>query len=162
MKASTRSSGGSFAERLEEAKRGSAAQLLFRGARLLNERALTRLRARGRSQASSAHTALLPHIDLEGTRLTEIARRMRVSKQAVDQTVSELEAVGMVSRVPDPSDGRARLVRFTAAGRRELLKGLELLVELQEELAEHLGRARMKRLHADLAALVDHLEADPD
>ena len=153
---------GGFAERLETAKRGSPAQLLFRAARLLNERALGRVRARGRTRASSAHTTLLPHIDLQGTRLTEISRRMRVSKQAVDQTVAELEAVGMVKREPDPSDGRAKLVRFTARGRRELLAGLALLGELEAELAEAIGRARMKRLHTDLAALVDHLEGADD
>ena len=61
-----------------------------------------------------AHTALFPHIDLSGTRQTALARRMGVSKQAVGQLVSELEQMGALERVPDPSDGRARLVRFAA------------------------------------------------
>lgn len=145
-------------EALESAKRASALQLLFRAARLLNERGIERVRSRGRTAASTAHTALLPHIDLEGTRITEIARRMRVSKQAVNQTVAELERIGLVKRTPDPSDGRARLVRFTARGRGELLAGLEILTELQRELATEIGATRMRRLHDDLLVLVDLLE----
>lgn len=145
-------------ETLDAAKRASALQLLFRAARLLNERGIERVRARGREAASTAHTAVLPHIDLEGTRVTEIARRMRISKQAVDRTVAELERLGLVQRVPDPTDGRARLVRFTARGRRELLAGLDVLGELQREIATAIGTKRMERLHADLIVLVDWLD----
>lgn len=145
-------------ETLDAAKRASALQLLFRAARLLNERGIERVRARGREAASTAHTALLPHIDLEGTRVTEIARRMRISKQAVDRTVAELDRLGLVKRVPDPTDGRARLVRFTARGRRELLAGLDVLGELQREIATAVGTKRMQRLHADLIVLVDWLD----
>jgi DNA-binding MarR family transcriptional regulator len=147
-----------YRDTLEAAKRASALQLLFRAGRLLNERGVERVRARGREPASTAHTAVLPHIDLAGTRLTEIARRMRISKQAVNQTVAELERVGMVKRVPDPTDGRARLVRFTARGRRELLAGLDILGELQRDVAAAIGAKRMQRLHDDLIVLVDWLE----
>lgn len=147
-----------YRAKLEAAKQASPAQLLFRAARLLNERGLSKIQSRGHHGVRAAHTALLPHVDLEGTRTTEIARRMNVTKQAVNQLVGDLEQAGMLRRVPDPSDGRAKLVCFTARGRRELLAGLNLLGELEEELAQALGKARLDRLHRDLAALVDHLE----
>jgi DNA-binding MarR family transcriptional regulator len=149
-----------YRETLERAKRASAAQLLIRAARLVNERGIERIRERGRPSAHSSHTSLFPHIDLEGTRITEIARRMGVSKQAVNQAVAEIEALGMVRRTPDPSDGRAKLVLFTARGRRELLLGLGVLGELDQELGKQLGRARWRRLRGDLQLLVDSLERD--
>lgn len=152
-----------YREELEAAKRASPAQLLFRAARLVNERGIAKLRAkrgnaRGRPEIRAGHTAVLPHIDLEGTRITEIARRMNVTKQAVNQLVGDLERMGMVRRLPDPTDGRAKLVRFTARGRRQLLQGLSMLGELEDELAAALGTTRLRRLRMDLAAIVDYLE----
>jgi DNA-binding MarR family transcriptional regulator len=147
-----------YRQTLERAKRASPAQLLFRASRLLNERGLARIRERGRKGVRTSHTALLPYIDLDGTRITQIARRMGVTKQAVNQAVGEIEAMGLVRRSPDPSDGRAKLVHFTARGRRELLLGLGVLGELEEELSKEIGKARVARLRDDLAALVDYLE----
>lgn len=144
---------------LEKAKRASPAQLLLRAARLLNERGVARIRAGGAPDVRVSHTALLPHIALEGTRITEIARRMAITKQAVNQAVSEIEALGLVRRAPDPSDGRAKLVLFTAKGRRRLLAGLEVLSDLEAELETEIGAARLRRLHRDLEVLVDVLEA---
>jgi len=101
--------------------------------------------------------ALLPHIALEGTRATELARAIGVSKQAIGQLVAELEDMGFVERVPDPSDGRAKLVRFTRRGRPWLLDGLKLLGEIEAELEEQIGARRMRDLHRALATLHDVL-----
>ncbi|MBX3248928.1 MAG: MarR family transcriptional regulator [Myxococcales bacterium] len=143
---------------LEHAKRASTAQLLFRCARLLNEHALATAPAPAHGpRPRAAHTSLFPHIDLEGTRLTELARRVGVSKQAVGQLVDELEAMGVVERTPDPADGRAKLVRFTTRGRQGLLDGLRHLGAIEAQLAEAIGPARMSALHDALAALDEHL-----
>lgn len=149
-------------EELEAAKRASPAQLLIRAARLVNERGLAKVK-RLRPAASASHLALFAHIDFKhGTRTTEIARRMRISKQAVNQTVEELVEIGILRRAPDPSDGRAKLVRFTAKGKRELLRGLSILGEVEAQLTEALGAPRMQRLHRDLLALVRYLETPTD
>ncbi len=46
-----------------------------------------------------------------------LARAFQVTKGAMTNTVQRLEALGFVEVVPDPDDGRAKLVRITAAGR---------------------------------------------
>ncbi len=149
-----------FRRELEHRKQQSVLQLLFKSARLTNELAIERARSGSKvANLRTAHTTLLPHIDLEGTRLTELARRMGISKQAVAQLVEELEGFGMLERVPDPSDGRARLVRFTAQGRRGLLQGLRLLAQLEAELAEVVGERRLRALRSTLSLLVEHLES---
>lgn len=142
-----------YSRRLEDAKAASTAQLLFRCARLLNERALAEVRALSGQPVRAAHTALFPHLDLEGTRPTELARRLGVSKQAVGQLIDELEAMGMVERRPDPEDGRARRVHFSARGREALLHGLGVLRGLEAELAAQIGPAQMQALHGALVAL---------
>src|SRR5687767_2166502 len=103
---------------LERKKRQSVGQLLFKCARLLNERAIARVnRQVGQPVLRASHTNLFPHIDFEGVRLTELAQRLGVTKQAVGQVVAELEELGVVEVRPDPSDGRAKLVRFTTKGK---------------------------------------------
>lgn len=144
---------------LEATKRASIGHLLFRCARLLNERALARARARTGKPIRTAHTTLFPHIDLEGTRLTDIAKRVGVSKQAVGQLVAELEEMGAVERVDDPEDGRAKLVRFTRSrGRLALFDGFELLAELESELEAELGARTMNDLRRALQRLLPVLE----
>jgi DNA-binding MarR family transcriptional regulator len=153
-----RTRGSARRSEIEAAKRVSAGHLLLKAARLLNERATARVREASKVGFRTPHTALLPHIDFEGTRLTDLAARVGTSKQAVGELVAELEQMGLVRRDPDPADARARLVRFTAHGRRALLHGLSILSEIEAELAAEIGRARMDRLRADLGRLLAALE----
>ena len=152
----------SFPETLEAAKRASTLQLLFKCARLTNELALATLPSEvGGGWSRAAHTALFPHIDLEGTRPSELARRVGVSKQAVGQLVDELAAFGVVERRPDPSDRRAVRVCFTERGLEMILRGLEHLQRVESDLTAAIGARHMKALRAALLALHDHLEEHP-
>jgi DNA-binding MarR family transcriptional regulator len=148
-----------FRAGLEQAKRGATLQVLFKVARLLDEEAVRRVAARrGAPRLRRSHTSLLPHIDLEGTRVTDLAERLGVTKQAVSQLVDELEELGVLARVPDPDDARARRVTFTQAGRQGLLEGLTLLRELEDELRRAIGDAPMAQLRSALLAIHDRLE----
>ena len=145
---------------LEEKKKASTVQLLFRCARLLNEWALSRAREQtGVSVMRAAHTSLLPHLDFVGIRLTDLADRLGVSKQATFQLVEELEEQGMVERRDDPEDGRAKLIRFSRKGERALLDGLRVLGELERELSAAIGEARFAALHEALLAMMPILDA---
>jgi DNA-binding MarR family transcriptional regulator len=144
-----------FRERLEAAKRQSTLQLLFKAARLLDEEALARVAAKpGRPRLRRSHTALFPHIDLDGTRITDLAERVGVTKQAVSQLVDDLVAAGVVDRVEDPGDARARRVVFTERGRAGIFEGLEVLRELETELAKKIGKGKMKALGTTLAEIL--------
>ena len=58
------------------------------------------------------------NIDPEGSRLTELAERARMTKQSVGEVATDLEQRGYVERVPDPADGRAKIIRLTERGAR--------------------------------------------
>ncbi len=87
--------------------------------------ALSNLAAR--AQVSAAHIHITRHLALEGSRLTDLAMRAGMSKQAMGDLVDQCEAWGLVRREPDARDRRARVVRFTATGL-AWLKAFELAV----------------------------------
>jgi DNA-binding MarR family transcriptional regulator len=151
-------------EALDRVKRASVGQLLLKGARLLDERALARINRQGpKITLRPAHTSLLPHIDQQGTRLTELARRLGVTKQAAGQLVSDLEELALLERVDDAADGRAKLVRFTRAGFEAIGHGLSVLRGIEAELEKALGKTRMRQLHEALLVVVDELSRpDPE
>ena len=147
-----------YTDRLEAAKRESTLQLLFKAARLADEEALRRISlVPGRPALRRSHTALLPHIDLEGTRVTELAERLGVSKQAVSQLLDDLESCGVVARTVDPADARAKRVVFTALGKKGLLEGLAVLGALEADLTRALGPKVMTGLRDGVLAVIDEL-----
>jgi DNA-binding MarR family transcriptional regulator len=76
--------------------------------------ALSNLAAR--QQVSAAHIHITRHLARDGSRLTELAERAGMTKQAMGTLVDQCEAWNLVTRAPDPLDARARRVRFTADG----------------------------------------------
>ena len=76
--------------------------------------ALSNLAAR--DQVSAAHVHITRHLALQGDRLTDLAQRAGMTKQAMATLVDQCEAWGLVTRGPDPLDARARRVLFTADG----------------------------------------------
>jgi DNA-binding MarR family transcriptional regulator len=100
----------------------------------------------------------MPHLDLEGTRITELARRAEITKQAVGQLVTDLEAVGYVERRPDPTDQRAKIVTLTERGRSGVLEGLAVFAQVVEDLRAEVGSETVDRLTRDLEALLGALE----
>lgn len=139
----------------------STFELLFRAARLVNERAVGEIQRAGATGLRLAHTQLFPHISSDGVRLTEIARRLEVSKQAIGPLVDELVAAGMVERTADPADHRAKLIRWTSAGQAAVRHGLGVLAALERELAPRVGAARMAELADTLEALISALAGAP-
>lgn len=142
-----------FDERVAAAKEASLGQVLIRTARRFNEQGLARIRGRWDLPLRAAHLQLFPHIDLDGSRATDIAERLGVTKQAVGPLIRDLVAWGALERVPDPTDGRAQLVRFSRREGRTLLDGLAVLGEIEAGLAQSLGTERLSALREELRAL---------
>ncbi len=147
-------------EQLEAVKQASWAQLLFKCARLMNERTIAGFPAPPQGpRLRAAHTSLFPHIDLEGTRQTELARRLGISKQAVGQLVDELVLAEVLERVPDPTDGRAKLIKFVR-GSQTLLEGMAFLRASEHDVEAAMPEGWGERIRGDLRQLLERLEAE--
>lgn len=131
-------------------------RLFQRAARAYSELALKKLRAYGHEGLSLFHTALISNLDVEGSRIVTLARRAGVSKQAMGQLVAELEKRGYVERVPDPEDGRAVLVRFTAQGWQFLQDAYQVKLAIEAEYTAILSETGMKELWRLLDSLLAH------
>jgi DNA-binding MarR family transcriptional regulator len=78
-------------------------------------------RLRAERRFSLAHVSVLGRLDREGAMSTsDLAAAERVRQQSMAQTVSELEADELISRRPDPADGRRVLIEMTDKGHETL------------------------------------------
>jgi DNA-binding MarR family transcriptional regulator len=100
--------------------------------------ALSNLAAR--AQISAAHIHITRHLDLQGTRLTDLAQKAGMSKQAMGDLVDQCEAWGLVTRDPDPRDARARLVQFTPTGLLWLQAFREAVAQAEKEFRAEVGQ----------------------
>jgi DNA-binding MarR family transcriptional regulator len=115
------------------------------------------LQARG-LDVRPTHSAVLANIDIEtGTRATVLAERAAVSKQAMGELIDELEGRGFVERVPDPADGRAKLIRLTRPGRKLIDAAYEVIGEMEAALLERAGRRNVETTRRTLGTLVEIL-----
>jgi DNA-binding MarR family transcriptional regulator len=116
-------------------------------AALLNEvkaaavrKLFVRLEQEGFEHVREGHGCVFGFIDIEhGSRLTELAERAGLTKQAVGEAATELERVGYVERVPDPSDRRAKIIKLTPSGVDACLTGRRIFAEIEREWAEEFG-----------------------
>jgi len=146
--------------RFEAARDAATLQLLFKASRLANERALARVAAPpGGPPVRPAHTALFPHLDFDGVRLTDLAVRVGITKQAAGQLVDDLAAAGMVERLDDPTDRRAKRIRFSRRGYAALMHGLGVLREVEAALAAAVGGRRMRVLHETLRLVIAAMDS---
>lgn len=77
---------------------------------------LAAIHAAGHEDVTMAMIALFRFAGINGRRPSEIATTARLSKQATNDMLRELERLGYVERHPDPTDGRARIIQLTARG----------------------------------------------
>jgi len=130
------------------------ARLIYEGAQA---RVYAGLAGEGFPEIRPAHSAVFRHIDPEGTRASEIAQRAGITKQSVAYLVEGLEADGFSETVPDPVDGRARLVRLTRRGQAAFAALVRLSEAVDADLMSSLPAGRLELLRTDLAAIVRQL-----
>ena len=125
--------------------------------RSMSEELSRRVAEGGHPEVRTPHGAVLQFLDDDGTRVSVLAERAHMTKQSMAELVRHLEAHGYVERVPDPLDGRAKLVRATDRGRAVFAIARELVADVDARLIERMGAAKVRRLRALLEELAEAL-----
>ena len=105
-----------------------------------------RLREAGLTDIRPGHGCVFGTVDPEGSRLTDLALRACMTKQSVAEATNDLEQLGYVERVPDPDDGRVKIIRLTERGREAQAMGRRLIDDIEREWAERYGEERIAAL----------------
>lgn len=126
--------------------------LLFIPNRDVENRVLAAVNAAG-FDVTQAQARVFMRVGPEGTRLTELAEAAQVTKQTAGFLVDQLEKAGYVERVPDPADGRARLVRVTEKALAAVPVANAEMARIEAEWEQHLGKRRMGQLREALEML---------
>jgi len=119
----------------------------------ISERVDQRLAEHGHTHVRPAHGNVFIWLDDDGTRVSVLAERARMTKQSMGELVAHLESNGYVERVPDPADRRAKLVRATASGKALYPIARAAIAEIEAGWAAALGDAKMRRLRELLEEL---------
>jgi DNA-binding MarR family transcriptional regulator len=130
-----------------------AAQLLF----AVQDELYRRLEAAGYRDLRPRHGIVVAYLDERGSRATELAALSGRHKQIVGRTVDELEALGYVTRSPDPADRRAKLVVPTPRGRAVMRLSDQIMADIGRRGAAAVGADAYGQFRRTLQRLVEEL-----
>lgn len=134
-----------------------AARLLF----AVQDELYARLEEAGYGDLTRLHGAVIAHLDEDGTRATELARRSGRHKQVIGRIIDELEALGYVERRPEPGDRRAKRIVPTQRGLKAMRLSDEIVRDLERRPAATLGQTAYQQFRQQLRAVVDALATSP-
>ena len=121
-----------------------------------NELLYEEFSARGYGEVRPAYgSVLLPLFEEDGLRMGALAARARLSKQTMTTLIRLMEEADLVTRDPDPHDGRAVLVRLTARSREFAPVAAQVVAELEGRIARRLTADGYWALRAGLMEVMD-------
>jgi DNA-binding MarR family transcriptional regulator len=121
-----------------------------------NELLYEEFSARGFGEVRPAYgSILLPLFEENGLRMGALAARARLSKQTMTTVIRLMEKAGLVTRQPDPHDGRAILVRLTDRSREFAPVAGQVVAELEGRVARRLAPDAYRALRAGLKEVMD-------
>src|SRR5829696_7638405 len=107
---------------------------------------LERLHERGFDDFDAAYLTVFQYPGPQGVRPSELAARLRISKQALNYLLGELERLGYLERRADPDDLRSKRIALTPRGIAAVGVIREAVGEVETAWAEQLGAARFDEL----------------
>jgi DNA-binding MarR family transcriptional regulator len=124
---------------------------------VVRERMLAGLHARGFTDLHAAHLNVLQYPGPDGLRPSELAAQTRMTKQAVNYLLGQMEHLGYLERRDDPADQRFKRIHLTRRGHRAVRAIREIVGEVEAEWEEELGRDSF----AELRELLGRLSSIP-
>jgi len=138
---------------MSDAQRVDLGVGLFIPYRYMEDRIFRALQDAGFDDWTLVQCRVFQRIAPDGSRLTDLADQAQMTKQSAGVLVDQLERLGYVRRVPDPADGRARLIVIEPRGRRAAELAIATSAEILSEWKAYLGTRNFTLLHQILDQL---------
>ena len=122
---------------------------------VVRRRMLERLHEHGFDDLDNAHLTVFLYPGPQGTRPSELAARLGVSKQALNYLLGELERLGYIERRPDPRDLRSRRIALTRRGEQTIPVIRDAVAEIERDWEARLGPERFAELNGLLRELAE-------
>jgi DNA-binding MarR family transcriptional regulator len=119
----------------------------------IRARMLAGLHEAGFDDLVPAHLIVLRYPGPENRRPSELASQARMTKQAMNYLLGEMQRLGYLKREPDPQDHRSKRVRLTGRGDAAGRTIRQIVGEIEIELEHELGPERFGHLRTLLMAL---------
>ena len=145
----------SFRQASEDWRRGNVGRAMFDATRKFEQDLLAALAQSGYGEIRVVHLNLYRNLELDGTRLTELAARASMTKQGMQELVDRAEEAGFVVRRPDPKDGRAKVVAFSDKGLLLLDALHDALKQAERNMIARIGGAQVELIAQWLRAYAD-------
>jgi DNA-binding MarR family transcriptional regulator len=114
---------------------------------------LERLHEHGFDDLDSAHLTVFQYPGPQGSRPSDLAARLGISKQALNYQLGELERLGYIERRPDPDDLRSKRIVLTPRGTAAIGVIREAVADVERAWANRLGAKRFTQLRGLLVEL---------
>lgn len=114
---------------------------------------LERLHREGFTDIDPSYLIVVQYPGPQGQRPSDLAARLRVSKQALNHLLGQLEHLGYLERQPDPDDKRSKRIALTPRGIRAGIVIRQAVSEMENAWTERLGPKRFAQLRALLQEL---------
>jgi len=150
----------------DEWRHTNIGRLLNNAVRRFETRVFELLAETGHTEARLTHLNLTRNLDMAGTRMTELARRAGVTKQAMSELIVQCEELDLIRRDADSKDARAKVVKFTKRGLDWLEAFRATLAQAEYEMRQELGTLCVDGLKSALSSYaeaydsLDHAQPD--
>jgi DNA-binding MarR family transcriptional regulator len=138
---------------MDDEQRVKLGVLLFIPYRYAEGRMFQALQDAGFDDWTLTQCRVFQRITSDRSRLTDLADQAQMTKQSAGALVDQLERLSYVRRLPDPTDGRARLIVIEERGRRAIEVAAATLDEILAEWKSCLGTSNFALLHQILDQL---------
>jgi len=142
--------------RYQELKERSWGKIISMLKRHFETWAMDNLACHGYEDFKMGYMPLLMNIHPEGTTNTELAKRARITKQAMSKVVKELISLGYVATESHGSDKRSSMIYLTTRGKKLVVSSRQKISELEEEYKALLGKKKFEELKETLGCIIKY------
>ena len=119
----------------------------------VQEHILERLHREGFTDVDPSYLIVVQYPGPQGERPSDLAARLRISKQALNHLLGQLEHLGYLKRQPDPDDKRSKRIALTPRGTKAATTIREAVAEMEDIWTQQLGTKRFNQLRTLLRDL---------